>query len=275
MGEERILWGVLPYYLRRGISRRDAVRLIAVAGVAGLSGCGSGGTVAAAVSTGTTSSTSTTSTTSSGACTQGLEKTEGPYWVDGDTASPQRSDIKPDTITTTDTQGMTGIPLALTFAVYSYATSGCTPVQNARVDIWHANAVGVYSDEASQNETRSSTLNENFLRGYQLSDSSGLVTFTTIYPGWYGGRTAHIHVRIRTYDSSGKVLTNDTTQIFFDDAVNNAVYATANYTRSRARDTSNSADSIYASALQLTLTGSVSDGYVAGAYGIGLPFGTS
>src|SRR3989442_8415982 len=92
---------------------------------------------------------------------------------------------------------------ARTLAVYNYATSGCTPLQNARVDIWHANAVGVYSDEASQNETRSSTLNENFLRGYQLSDSSGLVTFTTIYPGWYGGRTPHIHGRIRTYDSSG------------------------------------------------------------------------
>jgi len=171
-----------------------------------------------------------------------------------------------------DLQGTIGVPLSLTFAVYTYASSGCTPLQNARVDVWHANAVGVYSEEATQNETKASTLNENFLRGYQLSDANGLVTFTTIHPGWYGGRTAHIHVRIRTYDTSGNVLTNNTTQVFFDDTVNNAVYATTNYTRSKSRDTTNAADSIYAAALQLTLTGSVTDGYAAATYGIGLPF---
>ena len=267
-----ILWGVLPPYLRRTFSRRDAVRLLSIAGAASLAGCGGGGKVTATTATTTTTTTTTTSSTS---CTKGSTTTEGPYWVDGDTASPLRSNIEPDTITSTDLQGTVGVPLSLTFAVYTYASSGCTPLENARVDVWHADEVGVYSEEATQNETKASTLNENFLRGYQLSDSNGLVTFTTIYPGWYGGRTAHIHLRIRTYDTSANVLTNNTTQVFFDDTVNNEVYATANYARSKARDTTNAADSIYKAALQLTVTGSVTDGYVAQIYGIGLPFSTS
>src|SRR6266567_4353138 len=146
MHQDWILWGVLPPYLRRTLSRRDAVRLLSVAGAASLAGCGGGGTVAA--------TTATTTTTSSASCTKGSSTTEGPYWVDGDTASPLRSNIEPDTITTTDLQGTIGVPLSLTFAVYTYASGGCTPLQNARVDVWHANAVGVYSEEATQNETK-------------------------------------------------------------------------------------------------------------------------
>jgi protocatechuate 3,4-dioxygenase beta subunit len=272
--DPRIIMGPVPPEIHRliaGISRRKAVQLMSLAGLASLVGCGSSSATQAATST---SSSTTTTTTSSTSCTAGSSTTQGPYWVDGDTASPNRTDIRPDTITTTDTQGTVGIPLTLSLAIYSYASSGCTPLQNARVDIWHADAVGVYSEEATQNETSSSTLNENFLRGYQLSDSSGLVSFTTIWPGWYGGRTAHIHIRVRTYDSSGNVLLNSTTQLFFDDSVNDTVYATANYTRTKTRDTLNTADSIYKAALQLTVSGSVTAGYTASLYGIGLPFGS-
>jgi protocatechuate 3,4-dioxygenase beta subunit len=161
----------------------------------------------------------------------------------------------------------------MNFAIYQYSSSGCTPLQNARVDVWHADAGGVYSQESSQSETTEDTSNDNFLRGYQLTDSSGVVSYTSIFPGWYGGRTTHVHLRIRTYDSSGNVATNVTTQVFVDDAISSLVYSNSSYyTRSKTRDTYNTNDSIYKASLLLSLSGSVSAGYTSSVYGIGLPF---
>jgi protocatechuate 3,4-dioxygenase beta subunit len=73
-----------------------------------------------------------------------------------------------------------------------YGSSACTPLAGAQVDAWHADAAGVYSDESVEN-----TVGQSFLRGYQLRDSNGLAAFKTIFPGWYSGRTVHIHVMIR------------------------------------------------------------------------------
>jgi len=198
--------------LRTGLSRRDAVRLMGLAGIAGLAGCGaedasafSSSSPSSGSSGSNSSSTGTPTTSGNGntACVKGLSKTEGPYWIDGDTNTPQRSDIRPDTKGTIVQSGYQGVLLNLSFAVYTYASSGCTPLQNARVDIWHASAAGKYSDMSGE-----STSDDNYLRGYQLSDASGIVSFTTIYPGWYSGRTPHIHLRIRTYDSSGNQSLN-------------------------------------------------------------------
>jgi protocatechuate 3,4-dioxygenase beta subunit len=60
------------------------------------------------------------------------------------------------------------------------------------VDVWHTDAAGIYSDESIENTT-----GQTFLRGYQITDSNGAVTFKTIVPGWYSGRTIHIQVMIR------------------------------------------------------------------------------
>ena len=113
--------------------------------------------------------------------------TEGPYWVE---EQLNRSDIRQD-----PSNGTTkaGTPLTLQINVYQSNTSGCVPVSNAMVDIWHCDAAGLYSDEAANN-----TVGQKFLRGFQMTDSNGTVTFTTIYPGWYNGRAVHIHVRVRT-----------------------------------------------------------------------------
>ena len=110
------------------------------------------------------------------------------------------------------------------------------------------------------------TSGQKFLRGYQITDENGQVKFTTIYPGWYAGRTIHIHLRVRTYSGS-TVLGNFVTQIFFEEPVNNTVLATSNYSRSSARDTTNASDMVYRVANQermlATTSGDTTSGYQA------------
>ncbi|MCU1260688.1 MAG: intradiol ring-cleavage dioxygenase, partial [Bryobacterales bacterium] len=163
------------------------------------------------------------------------QQTEGPYWVD---EKLNRSDIRVDT---SDGSVRPGVLLNLSIALQESSGSSCTPLAGARVDIWHCDATGVYSDEAVQNST-----GKTFLRGYQVSDDSGTVQFTTIYPGWYSGRTVHIHVRIRTYSGS-TLLDNFTAQIFFDDTVTDQIFAqNTPYSARRARDTRNANDMVVA-----------------------------
>src|SRR3954452_7286456 len=111
--------------------------------------------------------------------------TEGPYFVD---ELLNRSDIRSDTATNNVQQGLSTY---LTVNVSQLNNCAITPLTGAFVDIWHCNALGSYSDISQQ-----STTGQNFLRGYQVTDRHGNVRFTTIYPGWYSGRTPHIHAKI-------------------------------------------------------------------------------
>ncbi|HXA53200.1 MAG TPA: hypothetical protein VNV86_22940, partial [Candidatus Acidoferrum sp.] len=106
-----------------------------------------------------------------------------------------------------------GVLLNLKVSLVNESGSTCMPLAGARVDIWHCDAGGTYSDEAQNNSS-----GKKFLRGYQTTDDTGAVNFTTIYPGWYSGRTVHIHFRIRTYSGSTK-LDEFVAQIFFDDTL--------------------------------------------------------
>ena len=132
-----------------------------------------------------------------------------------------------------------GVPLQLTFAVGSVANAACAPLAGATVDIWHCDALGRYSDEQANN-----TVGKKFLRGSQTTDASGLAQFTTIYPGWYAGRAVHIHFKIRTTGTDGQAY-EFTSQLFFDDALSDSVFAQAPYASHGTRDTLNSQDSIY------------------------------
>ncbi|HEY3840163.1 MAG TPA: IPT/TIG domain-containing protein, partial [Bryobacteraceae bacterium] len=165
----------------------------------------------------------------------------GPYWVEEQLF---RTDVRTDPSTGV---ARAGIPLALAITLVN-SNANCAPLTGAYVDIWHCDAKGIYSDEPTYNPGGGTgnvnTKGAKFLRGYQLTDSNGLVNFLTIYPGWYSSRTIHIHVRIRTYNGSTE-LTNYTTQIFFDDAINNVVMANSLYSRTTARDTTNATDSVY------------------------------
>ena len=161
--------------------------------------------------------------------------TEGPYFVD---EKVDRSDIRADT-NSRAVQG--GTALALGFAVSKVSGNSCTPFQGALVDVWHCNASGIYSDV---NDPSGSTVGQNYLRGYQVTDANGGAAFTTIYPGWYSGRTVHIHFKIRTDPSAGSGL-EFTSQLFFDESVSAEVYSQPPYAVRGAQDTSNARDGIY------------------------------
>lgn len=215
-------------------------------------------------STYATSTSSTVSVTVTGttvACSQTREGEEGPYFVDDSASGYFRSNI----LSNLDGSSVqTGVPFVLTLYVYD-AKNSCAPMQNVQVDIWHCNASGVYSAESSE-----STTGQSWLRGYQLTDATGKVTFTTIIPGWYSGRTTHIHLRLRsTYDSSSTGATN-TMQLFFDQTLVDTLDTTvAPYSTEGKNTTTNASDRVYsvqeAGTTLMTLNGSVSAGFTATA----------
>jgi protocatechuate 3,4-dioxygenase beta subunit len=223
-------------------------------GVVFLSRCG-GSAAEAATDTGD-GGTSGSDGGTTNACVLDPTTTKGPYWVD---ERLNRSDVRSDTNGLASPNPRPGLPLTLEFAVQASSAGACTPLQGAQVDIWHCDASGLYSEVGS-------TAGQNFLRGYQVTDSSGIARFTTIYPGWYSGRAVHIHVKVRLFDASNNTTTEATTQVFFDDAVTDSVYANVSPYSSRPnRDTRNSADGIYGNqtVLLLALEGGNSSGYAA------------
>ena len=182
-----------------------------------------------------------------GQCITTGSETEGPFWVD---EKLNRSDIRSDP-TTGSLQA--GLPLRLSINVSEIQGGSCAPVAGAYVDIWHCNAVGVYSDVTGAGNPN--TVGQRWLRGYQVTDGHGNVRFLTIYPGWYMGRTVHIHFRIRKF--SGATATfNFTSQMYFNDAVSNAIFAsTSPYSSHTNRNpASNGQDNLYNSALSLRMS---------------------
>lgn len=173
-------------------------------------------------------------------CVLQREVTEGPYYLD---LHLLRRNIR---------GGRPGTPLTMKLKVVDAAT--CKPIRNATVDIWHADAGGVYSGVSGNSG--------NFLRGIQRSDASGNVRFDTIVPGWYRGRTPHIHVKV--FVSGNEVHTG---QLFFNAATLKTIYAQGAYAARGQADTSNASDGIYRQAgsrsvLPLRRKGaSVSGGY--------------
>ena len=209
------------------------------------------------------------------------ELTEGPYWVN---EMLRRSDVRANTSTAKSTAGVRqqGVPLNLTINVYN-ASNHCSPLNGVAVDIWHANAHGLYSDESSQQSgggtTNDDTSGQNFLRGYQITGHDrgirrrpvvGQVSFKTIWPGWYTSRAIHIHVRVRVLSSSGATGAGYTTQIFFSDADNNRVLTGAEPYNSRSPQkdpTTDENDTVLQSSERSTnvvpVTGTLATGFAA------------
>lgn len=182
------------------------------------------------------------------ACVVRPEATEGPYYVEEDLV---RSDIRTDPTTGTVKEGT---PLLLTFAVSQVSNSTCSPLAGATVEVWHCDAAGQYSDV---NDPSFNTEGQKWLRGSQVTDASGIATFTSIYPGWYSSRAVHIHFKVRPNETS--VFTS---QLFFDDALSDQAFTVAPYASKGQRDKLNSSDSIYQDLLLLDAT-KTSDGYAA------------
>jgi len=160
-----------------------------------------------------------------------------------------RSDIRSDPSTGAMSEGAS---LALALTVSSVEDGGCTPLVGAVVDVWHCDAEGVYSD-VSGGAGQADTTGQKFLRGYQVTDANGQAAFVTIFPGWYSGRTAHIHFKVRT-DPDSAQGTEFTSQFFFDEALTEQIYLRDPYSSSGSPDTPNSQDNIFAqSGGELTL----------------------
>lgn len=184
-----------------------------------------GTTTPTPTATATSALTPTPSPTS--ICVVRPEMTVGPYFVD---EKLNRADIRGD---------RTGTELQLTLRVYSVGSS-CTPLVGAFVDIWHCDAAGLYSDVAAEG-----TAGQTFLRGYQVTDSNGVVNFTTIYPGWYTSRAVHIHFKIRDALTTNPTQYHFISQFFFNETLTTQVHAQAPYAAKGTRDTLNSTDNIY------------------------------
>jgi protocatechuate 3,4-dioxygenase beta subunit len=154
------------------------------------------------------------------------EAAQGPFYFD------------PKLVRTGIAEGRPGAPLALTLQVVE--AENCASLKAARVDVWHSDALGVYSGYARQ--ATGSTEGETFLRGTQFTDADGAVRFTTIYPGWYPGRTPHIHFKVILDDKD--LVTG---QLYFPDTVSERIYATLSPYRERKaeRDTFNANDFIF------------------------------
>jgi protocatechuate 3,4-dioxygenase beta subunit len=158
-------------------------------------------------------------------CTRTAEETAGPFYFEVDRV---RNDIR---------EGRDGAPLRLGVRVRNLS-NGCDPIPNAVVDVWHCDATGSYSEPG-----------ETYLRGLQVTNRDGIVEFTTIYPGWYPGRTVHIHAKVHL--DKRTVLT---TQFYFDDGFTDRVFSLEPYAGDTGRDAFNDSDPLYEKPLELSLS---------------------
>ena len=154
------------------------------------------------------------------ACVLTPEMTAGPFYL-------AREKVRRNI-----TDGHPGTPLVLRLTVVDAST--CKPIKGAAVDIWHADAAGDYSGFGAGSGNRT------FMRGVQRTDANGVATFRTVYPGWYQGRTVHIHVKVHV---RGRVV--HTGQLFFSDGLTDRVYRNAPYNKRPDRTTRNANDSIF------------------------------
>ena len=192
------------------LSRRDVLRTVGGAGLAAAFGA------RALEYLGEDAEAATIST-----CLLTPEATEGPYWVDG---ALTRRNV---------TEGKPGLPVVIRFTVLNART--CKPIKSADVEIWHCDSLGNYS-AVNGAATR-------FLRGNQRSNAMGKAEFLTIFPGWYRGRTPHVHMKVSV---GGNEVHSG--QVFFNEKITTAVYKQAPYRSRGSYDTPHASDNIYSQA---------------------------
>ncbi|MCX6022056.1 MAG: intradiol ring-cleavage dioxygenase [Chloroflexi bacterium] len=226
----------------------------AVPGAAATAPAASGGAASTPLASGATAAP---------ACIVRPAQTEGPYFID---EKLNRSDIRTEP---SDGSVRDGMPLRLVLQVSKVAGGACAPLSGAVVDVWQCDAQGVYSDVQDGNGFFA-TKGKKFLRGSQVTDADGTVQFLTIYPGWYEGRTVHIHFKVRMNPAATKG-SEFTSQLYFDDAITDQVHAQAPYSAKGKRTMRNSGDGIYRDGGSQLLVALAKDGtgYV-GTFGVGV-----
>jgi len=268
----------LEALIQQAANRRRALRWLVAGGAAsvGLAACGGGGddsTSSTSTSTSSGSTGSTGTTTTSTTCSVIPEETQGPYPGDGSNTSNGstsnvlllsgivRSDIRSSIAGASGTAS--GVPVTLKMQLVN-TNASCASLEGYAIYLWHCDALGRYSLYSS------GVTAQNYLRGVQATDSSGVATFVTIFPGCYSGRVPHMHFEVYRSTTTATSFSNKlkTSQIAFPTAISSAVYATSGYTGSAANlaATSFSTDGIFSdgySTQLATVTGNTTDGYSA------------
>lgn len=237
---------------RKEFLKRSFTSLLGIAALTPtLGACSETDTVEPTTSTGTTTSTGSTNGSSSSNCSVTPSETAGPFPTKVP-ANFVRKDIRED---------RTGIPMTMNITIKN-ANGSCAALAGTIVDVWHCDKDGYYSEYGGTGMQSVNFQSVDFLRGRQTTDANGLVSFTSIFPGWYSGRAPHIHVHI--YNASGKSLL--VTQIAFSYDVANTVYTTGQsygYTKG-AQDTRNERDNVFSDGVTnelATVSGSNAGGY--------------
>lgn len=246
---------------RRALSTLGALTLVGCGGGSGDSSSSSSASSSSSSSSSSASTSSSSSSTST-ACTPTRTlsgcailptETIGPYPLYSGVVSNSalwRQDI---------TEGKTGVPLTLYLTLLN-ANNNCAPLQGHDIYIWHCDKDGLYSGYSNGNNAGQEGL--TYLRGVQTTDTNGLVTFNTIYPGWYAGRITHIHFRVFLSSTSEAI-----SQIAFPQDVTQTVYSSSLYTHGQNTSvTSFAADNVFSDGTTYQMAdicGSVANGYSA------------
>lgn len=260
---------------RQALERRQVLRwLLAGAATLPLASCGGGSDADTVATSGTAtgSSGTTTTTPTAGSCSVIPEETAGPYPADGSNTNGGsiinvlnqsgvvRSDIRASFNGATGVAA--GVPLTIKLQLVN-VNAGCASLAGYAIYLWHCDRDGNYSLYSS------GITAQNYLRGLQESDSSGTVSFTTIYPGCYAGRVPHVHFEV--YPSLARAATASsrikTSQFTFPTATSNEVYASSGYSASvrNLAQISNATDNVFSDGTSLqmaSVSGNVTDGYV-------------
>lgn len=188
--------------------------------------------------------------TSSSTCVVAPSETEGPF----PTKTPSgyvRSDI---------TDGRPGYKMTLNLTIAN-VNNDCSVLPGVIVDIWHCDAEGNYSEYGGSGMQSTNYQSVHFLRGRQVTDANGLVTFTSIFPGWYNGRATHVHVHV--YSATGTSL--KVTQIAFAEGAGSAVAIVNGYSKGLNGYTTNANDNVFSDDKNkvevATVTGSIAAGF--------------
>jgi protocatechuate 3,4-dioxygenase beta subunit len=283
---EHSLAADLSAMLNLASDRRQTLRwLLAGASALPVLGCGGGSgsdttastatsttTPAVTTPTTTTPTTPTTTTPTTGACSVIPEETGGPYPGDGTNSNNSgivnvltqsgvvRSDIRGSFNGSTGVAA--GVPLTIKLQIVN-TNGSCATLEGYAVYLWHCTLDGLYSLYSS------GVTNENYLRGVQAADSTGTVSFKTIFPGCYSGRVPHVHFEVYPTLAKSTSAANriKTSQFTFPVATCNEVYATSGYTASvrNMAQISLASDNVFSDGYSLQMgavTGNVTDGYV-------------
>ncbi len=275
---EHSLAADLSAMLNLASDRRQTLRwLLAGASALPVLGCGGGGSSAsdgAAATSASSSTTSTTTTTAAGSCAVIPEETGGPYPGDGTNSNNSgvvnvltqsgvvRSDIRSSFNGPSGVAA--GVPLTIKLQIVN-ASGSCAVLSGYAVYLWHCDRDGNYSLYSN------GVTDQNYLRGVQASDSSGNLTFQTIFPGCYSGRMPHVHFEVYPTLAKSASAANriKTSQFTFPMATLNEVYAASGYSASvrNLAQISYTTDNIFSDGYSLQMaavSGNATDGYVVG-----------